>query len=428
MSEHLVQTQIEGYCRRKLSVADLLRVSDHLAACEMCRQQVERALNGDAVFLALRSQLFDETPELPSGPSVPEHLSFEQTARYIEGESGGEELQVINDHLSACGQCKLAVSDLRAFREQVEPGLRHEHRPARARPSADGWWRRMAAVVISRFPGSRPLIAGAALAALVLMWAGWAIWRTMQENVPIRGAVSTSQAPAMAPASASPVIARLDDSGGIVTLDRAGALAGVDSLPPAYRLMVKEGLTDQRLEKPSFLAALSRPGGSLMGSNERGNQFLPSDPFGKVVLSDRPIFRWTQLKGAAAYVVEIYDGNFSLLTASPQISGTSWTAAQPLRRGTAYSWQVTAFKDGREVKSPRPPAPQAQFYVLDQARADEILRAQRDYASSHMLLGLLYARAGLLDEAEQELQTLQRRNPDSAIVRRLSASLEAMRR
>src|SRR4029077_9817890 len=103
---------------------------------------------------------------------------------------------------------------------------------------------------------------------------------------------------------------------------------------------------------------------------------------------------------------------------SPQLTSNLWTSP-PLSRGRVYAWQVKATKEGQEVTAPRPPAPQAKFRVLDQAKTDEIVRARRAYPSSHLTLGLLYANAGLLREAEQELRLLQKANPDSEIVRSL---------
>jgi hypothetical protein len=63
-----------------------------------------------------------------------------------------------------------------------------------------------------------------------------------------------------------------------------------------------------------------------------------------------------------------------------------------------------------------------------QAKADEIARARRAYASSPLTLGLSYAQAGLLDEAERELHALHRANPNSAVVRRWLADVRATRR
>jgi hypothetical protein len=57
--------------------------------------------------------------------------------------------------------------------------------------------------------------------------------------------------------------------------------------------------------------------------------------------------------------------------------------------------------------------------VIDQAKMNEIDRARHAYGSSHLTLGLLYAEAGLLREAEQEFRLLQKANPQSEIARKL---------
>ena len=108
------------------------------------------------------------------------------------------------------------------------------------------------------------------------------------------------------------------------------------------------------------------------------------------------------MEGATGYVVEVYDPQFNLVATSPQQTGNSWTTTLP--RGNVYSWQVKAIKEGQEITSPRPPAPQAKFRVLDQTKANEIANAKRAYGTSHLTLGLLYADAGLLKEAEQEFR------------------------
>lgn len=165
-----------------------------------------------------------------------------------------------------------------------------------------------------------------------------------------------------------------------------------------------------------------------MSSDASGAKFSVLDPAGSVLLTDRPTFRWSELEGATGYVVEVYDAGFNLVASSPRLDARTWSAPQTLARGKVYSWQVTAFKDGQEIKSPRPPAPQARFRILDRAKADELARARRAYPSSHLTLGLLYARAGLLKEAEQELRLLQRANPDSEIARGLLRQVQALRR
>jgi hypothetical protein len=88
---------------------------------------------------------------------------------------------------------------------------------------------------------------------------------------------------------------------------------------------------------------------------------------------------------------------------------------------------VKAFKDGQEFRAPRPPAPQAKFRILDQARLNEIEQAQRAYGTSHLTLGLLYAQARLLDEAEQQFRALKKSNPDSPLVQKLLSQINKMR-
>jgi hypothetical protein len=249
--------------------------------------------------------------------------------------------------------------------------------------------------------------------------------------------VSTPSRPEPAPSSPEPVpsppeaaaaVAQLNDGGGRLTLDREGTLSGADGLPHAYREMLKGALADRRIERSPQLNGLSRPGSSLMSSDASGAEFSVLDPAGSVLLTDRPTFRWSELEGATGYVVEVYDAGFNLVATSPRLDARSWSAPRTLPRGKVYSWQVTAFKDGQEIKSPRPPAPQAKFRVLDRAKADELARARRAYPSSHLTLGLLYARAGLLKEAEQELRLLQRANPDSELARGLLRRVQALRR
>jgi hypothetical protein len=204
----------------------------------------------------------------------------------------------------------------------------------------------------------------------------------------------------------------------VLSLDQQGKLSGAENLPPAYQELLRKTLTSQRIERSSQLQGLTRPPSALMGSNEK-QEFSVLGPAGLVLMSDKPAFRWTRLEGASAYVVEVYDSQFRRVMTSPELTTFSWSATQSLPRGQVYSWQVKAVKDGQEVTVPRPPAPQAKFRVVEQERLDEILKARRAYGSSRLMLALLYAKAGLLNEAEQELRMLQKANPQSEIVKKL---------
>ena len=422
--EHLTQKQIEDYSQNRLGAAELLSIDDHVAACEACRQRVEAGMNGDAAFYALHGEAF--------GDGLGVHLTVAQTAEYVDKNLSGDELQVVTDHLTGCEQCLMAVEDLRAFRNEIAPSLDREYQPATVPSPAikESWFTRFGSLFrVSPVPA----FGGAALAVLLLGIIAWLVWRTPNEREPQIAEVPTPVAqpspssnlvtPQPQPAT---VVAQLNDGGRVLALDQEGKLSGADDLPALYRNLVAKAFSTQRIEKSSQLQGLTRPPSSLMSGDNQKNQFAVLQPAGDVLLTDKPTFRWSTLEGATGYVVEVYDDKFNLVTSSPQLTNPSWTATLP--RGNVYSWQVKAIKEGQEITSPRPPASQAKFRVLDQAKANELARAKRAYGSSHLTLGLLYAEAGLLREAEQELRLVQRSNPNSEIARKLLRQIQSLRR
>ena len=420
--EHLTQKQVEDYSRRQLPAAELLAVSDHLGECDACRERIE---SNDAAFFALHEAAFAEHESAT-------HLTADQTAAYVDKHLAGEALQLVDDHLTGCEQCALAVADLRAFRNETAPSLDREFGPTTmpVAPAKIGWREKF----VSLFKvAPTPAFGGAALAVLLLAAIGWIIWRMPRENkqevvvapTPVSQPTPAVEPSPLPPPSAPPVVAQLNDGNGTLSVDQQGKLSGADNLPPAYQERVKKALTSPTLERSSQLAGLTRTSGTLMGSDNQPRGFAVVEPVGEVVLSNRPTFRWSALEGASAYVVEVYDDQFKLVASSPQLTERSWTTS--LARGKVYSWQVKATKDGEEVTSPRPPAPQAKFRVLDQARANEIAKAKQAYGSSHLTLGLLYADAGLLREAEEEFRLLRQANPNSEIARRLLRQVQSIR-
>ena len=418
--EHLSQKQIEDYSQNRLRSAELLAASHHLGECKACQARVEAALDVDAVFFAVREEAF--------AGDAGAHLTSEQTAEYVDKDLTGDELQFVTDHLSSCEQCAFAVDDLRAFRNQIAPSLDREYGPAPDAPVVhETWWRRFGSLFrVSPVPA----FGAAALAILLLSFIGWTVWRRSKEEKREVVVVTPSPAPSpsvapsvqVQPEPAPVVVAQLNDGAGVLSLDQQGKLSGAENLPPSYQELLRRALTSQRIERSSQLQGLTRPPSLLMGANEE-REFSVLGPAGIVLMSDRPAFRWSRLEGATRYVVEVYDEQFKRVIASSEIATLSWNATQSLPRGRVYSWQVKAVKDGQEVTVPRPPAPQAKFRVIDQERLDEILKVRRAYGSSHLTLALLYAKAGLLNEAEQELRVLQKANPQSEIVRKLQRQL-----
>src|SRR5688500_1455514 len=403
----------------------VLTVTDHLGACDVCRAQIEVIGNGDAAFLSTHAQVFDEAE---NGA----HLTMDQTAAYVDRHLTGEELRIADDHLTHCHECILAVNDLRAFRNEIAPSLDREYRPATVPSDGQAPSRGCLGSLIAPFRTSPvPAFGGAALAILLMAIIAWFVWRKPDQQEPqIAQTPSPASQPSVAPqpdsSQAAPIVAQLNDGAGVLSLDEQGKLSGADQLPPAYQDALKKALSSGRVERSSQLQGLTRPPSSLMGSDNPQDSFAVIEPVGNVLLANRPAFRWSAMEGATGYVVEVYDEKFNPVATSPQLTALTWTTTLP--RGHVYSWQVKAIKDGQEVTSPRPPNPQAKFRVLDQSKANEIANARRAYATSHLTLGLLYADAGLLREAEQEFRLLQKANPNSDLARNLLRQVQSLRR
>jgi hypothetical protein len=418
LSDHLTQTQINNYGRHLSSAVEWLFVSDHLSVCKSCRLEVEKALNPDAVYRALKSEVFNSAEALSSSPEQA-HLTFEQLAGLVDGIVADKELRAVNEHLTWCEECEAAVDDLRAFtnRKVSKPDM--EPRSSRTDAAAESPWRRMAARLRPSRLNSPAFAFGSAFILILLVLAGRQAWLTLKTKPEI-STTTPSVVPSLSPSTTSDgatdmMIAQLNDGKGRITLDQDGKLSGVHGFPPAYQEMIRNALNNQKPERSPLLAGLSLRGSTPRGADAtRRAAFSMIEPQGVVTLADRPTFRWSRMDGATGYVVEIYDEDFNLATASPQATSASWTATKPLERGKLYYWQVKAFRDGAEFK-----APQAKFRVLAKSGVTELEKARRAHGSSHLTLGLLYLKAGLLNEAEQEFRLLLKANPNSPLAQRL---------
>lgn len=214
---------------------------------------------------------------------------------------------------------------------------------------------------------------------------------------------------------------------GLVALDKQGNLTGVGSLSSEFQQMIKTALVTGQVETPD-LGALGGAAGELMGGSDRTETFALIGPVGVVVETDRPTLRWKALEGAESYAISVSDSAYNEVVAGNALSRTEWTVTGRLKRGRIYLWQVTAIKDGKEIKSPGAPGIMAKFQVLDSTKAADLAQAKASRPNSHLVMGLLYARAGLLDKAEREFSALVDANKNSTTARRLLAGVQALRR
>jgi hypothetical protein len=318
------------------------------------------------------------------------HLTQRQVEEYQRRALAPRELLAVDDHIATCEECRLRL----AAREPLSGALAAwEDLP------------RVPAPAVTRFPFRRPAVI-AALAAVLVAVAGLGIW--LAERAPER------------------LAAELADGRGRVGLGPQGQLVGLESLPAEWRRDVAAALRTGRLDRPREIADLAGAEPALRGDTAAAPFSLLS-PVATAVAGGRPTFRWTPRADAKSYEVKIFDPDLQTVAGSGLLHATEWTPDRPLPAGTVLDWQVVAHRGNEDLIAPGPQAPPALFRVLapDQARAVE--RAAREAGGSPLALGVLYARSGLLDDAERELARVAAANPGSATARGLLASVRAWR-
>jgi hypothetical protein len=211
----------------------------------------------------------------------------------------------------------------------------------------------------------------------------------------------------------------LNDGDRLVAIDRSGRLTGLERLPPELARSVKGFLSSEEIEPPSALTDLAGNKSDLRGESNQSSFKLLS-PARVVISDDRPAFKWESLNRAESYRVYVSDSRSRKVADSGLLprTETQWSSSLPLKRGEVYSWTVSAVVNGEEIVSPSASEPEVKFKVLPEEEVRE-LSLLKQTTNSHLALGVFYAQAGMIAEAEREFQKLADKNPNSPIARRL---------
>ncbi len=300
-----------------------------------------------------------------------DHVPEEDIQRYVAGRLRLSRVAEIDGHLAKCAQCAGEIRDLRNF---------------------------VASQSVARPFYYRKEFLSAAAAVLVLVAIVFAVARRPRELV------------------------SLNDVSGTVSIARDGTLHGIGSLNADEERSVRQALIQQRLSLPASLRELNQKTGVLMGAAEAGPLQVVS-PVGTVVQSQRPTMSWTPDPASHGYRVTLKDQNTGAVKTTPLLQGTSWTVPSDLERGHVYDWQVISLDHGKERIAPAPPSPPASFAILNEQTNSKLQRLP----ASRLVRAVVYADAGLLDDAERELRALQNENPKSLLVQNLLDQLRQFR-
>jgi len=225
----------------------------------------------------------------------------------------------------------------------------------------------------------------------------------------------------------------------LITQTKASDSAGVHSSVPDVETLIKPGGEDaltreaenhllaENLEMPEVIAGLDRTATlAVRGTRPSADTFSTIGPVATIVSNDRPVFRWTELEGVESYTVSVYDGDLQLLTRSEPMKESEWVIPIRLRPEVTYTWIVVALKGGQEQLAPAPPS-RAEFRIIGK-RAHSKLNYELAQANSPGAQGVLFAKAGMLDEAERELSIQVRLTPHDQRSRNLLARVRSWRR
>lgn len=405
MTAHLNNEQIRGYHQQTLPTAELLDVSQHLGGCEACRARITPQTEVSSAIKAFQQRI-------RSGAG-PLHLTYEEIEAFVDGTMAALDRESVESHTRECGSCAEDVQGILALRRELE------HPRTITSPS-----NRWAAFWNSLLGWRGGLVLAAAACAVILMVA---LRTPAGQNRNIADVAQQGAKVSVSPAQPSPTGSIIRDGTRVFTVSESGRIEGLPIVAEADRAVLEKALVEKRVDTAASLSDLTAKSGVLLGSPAEVPRGKLLAPLATVVETERPVFRWAPISGATFHV-SVYDSGYNLVASSGSLVGTEWQIPKPLRRGTRYSWQLNVRQNDNEYTLPAPPAPEARFRVL--SGADEAGLAQTRSASgeSHFVLGILYARAGLLDQADQELRALRDQNPQSKDVADLLASVEQQRR
>jgi len=424
MSPHLSEQDLKRYHDRELLPGEILALDDHLESCRTCQAEIRARLESQEAPQRIITGLQTENDLETS------HLLYQEMADYVDNRSSEIDREIIDSHLEICRNCRVEMQDLANLKTRLDRLPQAQYSPPEAPAAARRWpaWWQLPAIRI-------PVLAAAVLLVLLFAWILLIHSRQQPEvahiqpgprDTPAEGTRTTPSPSVPSPVvSSARVVADLIDDGHHVTLDSDDKLAGLESASMQRQSEVASVLKDGRVRTPSFLVDLKGRSGKLMGAGSEPYGLL--NPVATAVESRTPTFHWRAIEGAQSYELAIYDSDSQKVVASGQLTETSWTASTPLERGRTYSWQVRANKDGAEILMPPPAAAEAKFRVIDQSSLQEIQLARKSHPSSHLMLGIVYAESGLLDQSEHEFQKLLAANPESPVAHSLLHEVKSLR-
>lgn len=364
---HLTGEERVGYWQRTLAPQALLELSDHLKECARCREELRR-----------------DQPSVASTDVV----GYEDLVAWMDGGLDPQRRRALAERIGNSPATAAELVNLLQFRDEMNELPAHDYSAA---PLQRSRWGRGWALLLA---------AGFALGCALLWW----------------NATGEKAGAGVA----------LVDHGKRLIVRADGGIPALGPLPSGLQHSVKDAMSLGQVDRPTFWDDLRGPREALAGKSVPEGSFRVVAPVGSVVEMERPTFCWSSEPGATGYRVNYLPKGGGAVMSSPLLpaTATSWTPNESLLPNETYEWEVEALKNGETLaKSPAPPEPEARFRVLNPASRADLQRLRAEWGASHLIMGLAYARIGLVTEARREFEELARENPQIQLPRKLLASL-----
>lgn len=326
------------------------------------------------------------------------HLPQTDLEAYANGRLPAARLDFCRTHLESCDACRAELEDIRTLQSDLSTFQRSE--PIRREPER----RRR-----RRNPALPLVVSGAtvlAAAVSTILWWEHRKPRTNTISTPTAAVAHTATAPAA-----------------VSTQTRDTHLAsGVAAVPNDVRSAAPVAIQHGKPLQPP--AEVNRPRRPVSSGAHTGFALL--GPFGKSIAETRPEFTWQPLPGAIGYTVSIVDEGLHPVQHSPGLRATSWRPRHPLRPGETYLWQVTAtLHGGTKVVASEPSLSETALRINLPKLADDMERFKQGHQDAHLILGALYAQAGMLNESAEELKKVPPSDPSYNMARAMLKTLPA---